>query len=190
MTNDTPRFMQRTTSALLVLACCALFVSAARAQGGETVDTLTTKGGPLTLVRFGQPVDMKMELRLNGRKLLDVEDMYASFVAHFRGLGNDREAVVLTTSEGGNACPALFRIIAVEASGQASVTDEFGDCSDSPTITLQQLPTEQILLRFPGFYRLSEASEPGFRKPPPTTWVYSKGVLREQTPAAPARRRK
>ena len=36
-------------------------------------------------------------------------------------------------------------------------------------------------------YRLAEAQEPGFRKPPPTTWIYSKGVLQVKAPA-PRRR--
>jgi hypothetical protein len=78
----------------------------------------------------------------------------------------------------------MFQLVRVEESGRVSLTEEFGDCSDSPTITLQLLPDEQISLRFPGYYRLSQQEEPGFRKPPPTTWVYRKGVLRELKPAA------
>ena len=197
MTNDTRRKSQRARRAALALACCALFAlsAAGRAQqgsgqAGETVDTLLTKAGPLALVRVGEETDLKMELRLGGKKVLDVEAMYASFVAHFRGLSDGGEVVVLSASEGGSACPAQFRIIRVEGPGRASVTDEFGDCSDSPTITLQQLPGEQLTLRFPGYYRLAQAGEPGFRKPPPTTWVYSKGVLKELKAAAPGRRGK
>lgn len=192
MTNDKRPEPQGARRAALALACCAVIASAAagaRAQAQTNVDSLSTKAGPLALVRVGEETDLKMELRLGGKKLLDLEAMYAGFVAHFRE-PDGGEAVVMSVSEGGSACPALFRIIRVGGEGGARVTDEFGDCSDSPTITLQQLPDAQILVRFPGYYRLSEEREPGFRKPPPTVWVYGKGVLREQKAApAPARRR-
>jgi hypothetical protein len=153
---------------------------------GETVDSVVTGAGTLALVRTGEPVDLQMELRLNGKKVLDAEVMYAGFKAHFREMETG-EVVVMWASEGGSACPAQFRLIRVEGAGKVSVTDEFGDCSDSPTITLQLLPEEEISLRFPGYYRLSEEQEPGFRKPPPTTYVYKKGVLRELKPAVKRR---
>jgi len=152
----------------------------------EAVDSVQTGAGTLTLVRTGEPVDSLMELRLNGKKVADAESMYAGFKAHFRELEGG-EVVVMWASEGGTACPAQFRLIRVVGEGKVSVTDEFGDCSDSPNITLELLPEEQILIRFPGYYHLSAQEEPGFRKPPPTTWVYKKGVLRELKPAAKRR---
>ncbi|HEX8352169.1 MAG TPA: hypothetical protein VF611_04705, partial [Pyrinomonadaceae bacterium] len=151
------------------------------------VDAVLTGAGTLTLVRVGEAVDLRMELRLDGKKVADAEgNMYAGFKAHFRELEGG-EVVVMWASEGGTACPAQFRLIRVEGAGKVSVTDEFGDCSDSPDITLQLLPEEQISVRFPGYYRLSQRDEPGFRKPPATTWVYRKGVLRELKPAAKKR---
>ena len=149
----------------------------------ETIDSVQTGAGTLTLVRIGFETDLQMELRLGRRKVADVEgNMHAGFKAHFRELESG-EVVVMWSSEGGSACPAQFRLIRVAGEGKVAVTEEFGDCSDSPTITLELLPEEQILLRFPGYYRLSQQEEPGFRKPPPTTWVYKKGVLRELKPA-------
>ena len=186
----------RNASALAALALLiCLFALPARAQElrkqenvqlsskEETVDSLQMGAGTLALVRTGEPVDLQMELRLNGKKVLDAEAMYAGFKAHFREMETG-EVVVMWLSEGGSACPAQFRLIRVEGAGRVSLTDEFGDCSDSPDITLKSLPEEEITLRFPGYYRLSQQSEPGFRKPPPTTWVYKKGVLRELKPAA------
>lgn len=150
----------------------------------ETVDTLTTKAGTLSIVRLGEETDLRMELRLKGKTVHDLSgNMYAGFRAHFRNL-EVGEAVVMSLGSGGSGCPEMFQLVRVEETGRTSLTDEFGDCSDSPTITLQLLPDEQIQFRFPGYYRLSQESEPGFRKPPPTTWVYRKGVLRELKPAA------
>jgi hypothetical protein len=176
-------------AALLCLSLLAPAGASAQAAGAskeEKVDGVQTAAGTLALVRFGEAVDLQMELRLDGKKVADVESMYAGFKAHFRELEGG-EVVVMWASEGGTACPAQFRLIRVEGPGKVSVTDEFGDCSDSPNITLELLPEERILLRFPGYYRLSAQEEPGFRKPPPTTWVYRKGVLRELKPAAKKR---
>ncbi|HEX7318474.1 MAG TPA: hypothetical protein VF297_31495 [Pyrinomonadaceae bacterium] len=145
----------------------------------QTLDSLATKAGALSIVRLGEETDLKMELRLNRRTVQDLSgNMYAGFRAHFRNL-EVGEAVVMSLGSGGSGCPEMFQLVRVEESGKVTLTEEFGDCSDSPTITLQLLPDEQISLRFPGYYRLSQESEPGFRKPPPTTWVYKKGVLRE-----------
>lgn len=149
----------------------------------ETVDALMTKAGTLSIVRLGEETDLRMELRLNRKTVHDLSgNMYASFRAHFRNL-EVGEAVLLSLGSGGSGCPELFQLVRVEESGKVSLTEEFGDCSDSPTITLELLPEEQLSLRFPGYYRLSQQDEPGFRKPPPTTWVYKKGVLRELKPA-------
>jgi hypothetical protein len=114
--------------------------------------------------------------------------MTAGFVAQFRTYSSG-EIIVMSVSEGGSACPAQFQIVRVEGPGKVSVTDEFGDCGDSPTITLQLIPDEQVTLRFQGYYQLNQAQEPGFQKPPPTTWVYKKGVLRQLNAAPPPRRR-
>jgi hypothetical protein len=148
----------------------------------EAVDSIGTGAGTLALVRTGEPADLQMELRLNGKKVEEIEAMYAGFKAHFRELESG-EVVVLWASEGGTACPAQFRLIRVVGEGKVTATEEFGDCGDSPTITLQLIPDEEITFRFQGYYRLSQQDEPGFRKPPPTTWVYRKGVLRELKPA-------
>ena len=150
----------------------------------QTLDSLATKAGALSIVRLGEETDLRMELRLNRKTVQDLSgNMYAGFRAHFRNL-EVGEAVVMSLGSGGSGCPEMFQLVRVEESGRVSLTEEFGDCSDSPTITLQLLPDEQISLRFPGYYRLSQQEEPGFRKPPPTTWVYRKGVLRELKPAA------
>jgi hypothetical protein len=150
----------------------------------EKIDSVLTKAGDLSIVRLGEDVDLDMELRLKGRRVYHIEgNMSANFVAQFRTYASG-ELIVMSVSAGGTACPAQFQVVRVEESGRVSVTDEFGDCGDSPTVTLQLIPDEQVTLRFQGYYRLSEEQEPGFRKPPPTTYVYGKGVLRELKPAA------
>ncbi|MDT5157320.1 MAG: hypothetical protein QOH51_1677 [Acidobacteriota bacterium] len=188
----------RLSAFALALCSCALVLCAAQAlarvggggrQDAKKDESLLTQAGTLSIVQIGEESDLKMELRLNGKKVQAIEgDMYAGFKAHFRDLEMG-EVIVMWVSEGGTACPAQFRIIRVEGTGKVSVTDEFGDCGDSPTITLQLLPDEQIALRFQGYYHLNDEQEPGFQKPPPTTWVYKKGVLKELKAAPPVKRR-
>jgi hypothetical protein len=175
--------------ALALFALCAAQAFAQGGKGGEEVDSVLTKAGTLAIVRFGDATDMKMELQLNGKKVYAIDEMEASFVAQFRMYATG-EVIVMSVSEGGTACPAQFQIIRIEGEGKVSVTNEFGDCGDSPTITLELLPDEQITLRFQGYYRLNQLEEPGFKKPPPTTWVYKGGVLKELKAATPKRRGK
>ena len=154
-----------------------------------TIESLLTNAGTLSIVRLGEDTDLKMELRLKGRKVYAIEgNMSAGFVAQFRTYSSG-EVIVMSVGEGGTACPAQFQIVRVEDTGKVSVTEEFGDCGDSPTITLQLIPDEQVTLRFQGYYLLSQEQEPGFRKPPPSTWVYKGGILKQLSAAPPPKRR-
>jgi hypothetical protein len=199
MLRATRRAAQRVCARRLALCALALlFVCVPRVFTQKpqlppqetTVESLLTNAGTLSIVRIGEDTDLKMELRLKGRKVYAIEgNMNAGFVAQFRTYASG-EIVVMSVGSGGTACPAQFQIVHVEDAGKVSVTEEFGDCGDSPTITLQLLPEEQVTLRFQGYYRLSEEQEPGFQKPPPSTWVYRKGVLRQLSAAPPKRRGK
>ena len=170
----------------LARAACALLLFAApsAAQGaGDGAESLRTKAGVLSVVRTSEE-DFKWELRLGGRTVLETEGpTRVNFEAHFPNLSQG-EVVVVSFGSGGNACPAQFRVLRVVSAGKVDVSDEFGDCSDSPTITLRQLPEEEITIGFTGYYQLWQSREPGFRKPPPSAYVYKKGVLSEVKPPA------
>ncbi|MDQ2920193.1 MAG: hypothetical protein M3R52_01055 [Acidobacteriota bacterium] len=86
------------------------------------------------------------------------------------------DVAVLSVYGEGNACPAMFRIAHADSSGKYVVTKEFGDCSDIPTIIFEE---KQVTLKFPGYASPTAMSEPHFRPPPPTTYVFSQGKLRE-----------
>lgn len=179
-------FARMLACALLSFAPC---VASARAAAREekVEESVLTGAGSLDIVRTGKEDDLTWELRLGGKSVLSIEGAsFVNFVAHFMQL-NMGEVVVLSINSGGSACPAQFRVVRILERG-AQITEEFGDCSDSPTITLKQLPEEEIAFGFPGYYQLWQEREPGFVRPPPTTYVYKKGVLKELK-AAPARRR-
>ena len=108
----------------------------------------------------------------------------ASLYAYFNSSEMGDVAVLSVTGEG-NACPAMFRIAYADSAGKYVLTKEFGDCSDIPTVTLEE---KQVTLRFPGYAPLSAQSEPNFRPPPATTYVFNNGKLREIRPTKPKRK--
>ena len=179
MTNRRSTLRAAALAALLLLTPHA----PARGQtGGGDGETLQTKSGVLGIHRVGDESDFKWELRLGRKTVLATEGQsFVHFEAFFPNLSQGQVAVVSFNS-GGNGCPAQFRLVRVVSAERVDVSEEFGDCSDSPTVTLKQLPEEEIDIGFPGFYQLWQSQEPGFRRPPPTTWVYRKGVLRELKP--------
>jgi hypothetical protein len=173
---------------------CALVLLAPSATGSRAAsredkveESVMTGAGSLDIVRSGGEDELNWELRLGKKSVLGIEGAsFVHFVAHFMQL-NMGEVVVVSVNSGGAACPAQFRVVRIVERG-AEVSDEFGDCADSPTITLKQLPEEEITFGFPGYYQLWQEREPGFVRPPPTTYVYKKGVLRELK-ATPSKRR-
>ncbi|HVF44137.1 MAG TPA: hypothetical protein VM936_14030 [Pyrinomonadaceae bacterium] len=172
--------------AVVALALCAAG-SHAYAREDKVEESMMTGAGSLDIVRVGGEDELQWELRL-GKKPLESFGgaSFVHFVAHFPQLSMG-EVVVVSVNSGGNACPAQFRVVRIVENG-ARVSEEFGDCADSPTITLKQLPEEEITFGFPGYYQLWQTREPGFVRPAPTTYVYKKGVLKELK-AAGARRR-
>lgn len=173
--------------ALVLLALCAAG-SSASAREDKVEESIRTGAGSLDIVRVGGEDELEWELRLGKKSLLSLGGAsFVHFVAHFPQLSMG-EVVVVSVNSGGNACPAQFRVVRIVENG-AQVSEEFGDCADSPTITLKQLPEEEIAFGFPGYYQLWQTREPGFVKPAPTTYVYKKGVLKELKATNAKRRR-
>jgi hypothetical protein len=191
MTNERRRMKSNVVwlaCALVLLALCATG-SSASAREDKVEESVLTGAGSLDIVRVGGEDDLNWELRLGRKTLQSMEGAsFVHFVAHFMQL-NMGEVVVVSVNSGGTACPAQFQVVRIVESG-AQVSEEFGDCADSPTITLKQLPEEEITFGFPGYYQLWQTREPGFVKPAPTAYVYKNGVLKELKAANTKRRGK
>jgi len=174
--------------ALVIFTLCAP-APRALVREDKIEESVMTAAGPLEIVRLGGEGELEWELRLNKKSVESFGGAFSvHFVAHFPQL-NMGEVVVVSVNSGGNACPSQFRVVRIVENG-AQVSDEFGDCADSPTITLKQLPEEELAFGFPGYYQLWQTREPGFVKPAPTTYVYKKGVLKELKATNPKRRGK
>lgn len=157
----------------------------------QVTESLNTNVGELKIIRIGNedgiPEETVFLVQLNRRTIATINEVASvSFYAHFMQLEMG-EIVILSVSARGNACPALYRIIQLQSAERYVVTQEFGDCSDTPTVIQEP---ERITVRFPGYYALRDTTMPGFRPPPPKTWIFHNSVLREvRIPSTPRRRR-
>lgn len=89
-------------------------------------------------------------LRYRGKPLLPQDSGSYSIVRHVQMGAED---VLLVQNDGGTACPALFRFVTVSAKG-ASVSEEFGSCSDLAYAFVAEGPPgqpEHMVVRMPGF---------------------------------------
>ena len=187
MTTERLGFHSRLLSCALVALALCVPCARAVAREEQIKESVQTGAGSLDIVRVGGEDELNWELRLGKKTLQSMEGAsFVHFVAHFMQL-NMGEVVVISVNSGGTACPAQFRVVRIVENG-AQVSEEFGDCADSPTITLKQLPEEEITFGFPGYYQLWQTREPGFVKPAPTAYVYKKGVLKELKAANTKRR--
>lgn len=65
---------------------------------------------------------------------IDESNMSVSVKKQFTNTAKDKSLVLLQVSSGGNACPATYMVVEVNASGAVKSTKEFGTCSDIPEI--------------------------------------------------------
>ena len=75
-------------------------------------------------------------LKLDGRLVFDGNDAAVKVERSFNI--DSRTVVLLSISDGGTACPAVFRFLSISADGRIITSDEFGTCSDLPKVTAGQ----------------------------------------------------
>lgn len=95
-----------------------------RTVAGDLVAAAKASGGSLSL------------LKLAGRVVFDASDSMISVEKSFTLEG--KTVVLLSISDGGTACPAVYRILSIAPDGRTFTSDEFGTCSDTPKVTAGQ----------------------------------------------------
>ncbi|MBC8135047.1 MAG: hypothetical protein H8F28_04065 [Fibrella sp.] len=175
-----------TAFALVVLATLFGVRSAlSRQSGAAKTQSVSTVGGVLSITQSG-PAGLAADgqvytVRLDGETIATHKDVASVRLYSYNSRYEMGDTVVLSVAMGGNACPALFRVVHVKSATKYYITEEFGDCSEEPTVRAER---ERLEVVFPGYYRLSQLQEPGFRKPSPTTFVYrDAGKITELRPA-------
>jgi hypothetical protein len=174
---------------MLLIACLSMRYVNAQQSPGRTIAAVSLTAGELKIVKIGDEESSPNRVffvNLNGRTIATINDaMYVNIYAYFSGLESG-EVVVLNKGSGGSGCPEMFQVVYPQSSESAYVSEEFGDCSDIPKVTLEH---QQITFRFPGFYRLAQVNEPGFHLPAPSTWIFRGGRL-SKVRATPRRSRR
>jgi hypothetical protein len=148
---------------------------------------ITTVCAPPTFAQRNDqliPNDLAVAIR---RVMAPVEGT-AWVYAYFSG-DEIGDVAIVGIADKGTSCLAMFRIVYPDSSPshpQHIATQEFGDCSDIPTVNFQR---NRITLTFPGWAPLRESSRPGFKYPPPTTYVFANRTLRQIKTASQTKRR-
>jgi hypothetical protein len=107
---------------------------------------MQSRFGNLRIVKSGdRALSGSNNVEFKGKKLITIEEPIVSFCKLYNL--QDSDAILLLQSGGGNACPATFRFISIKSDSTASVTKEFGNCSDIP---FSKKVGERISVRFPG----------------------------------------
>ncbi|HYR06398.1 MAG TPA: hypothetical protein VEQ60_01440 [Longimicrobium sp.] len=96
-------------------------------------------------------------------------------------LSGERTLALLANAAPGTACERNYRVLEVRPDGQVHLTPEFGSCTWE-TDSLWFDRSGALWVRFPPFYRASDAAEPGFAPGPPETWVYRGAGTLERAP--------
>jgi hypothetical protein len=126
--------MRKVISGIFCFACFVGHAFAGADTDWTTSWTAKTIGGKLELRwRGNYPFEHQTTLD-------DIpvgKTMTEAYVSTYRNvLVADRtvQFIVLALGSGGSGCPRVFRVLQIWADGRTALTDEFGNCSETPTI--------------------------------------------------------
>lgn len=141
----------------VLLACFSSFASAevVTSDSFKYADTLKVGNHTVAIVDKN---DEKL-LVVDGKPVLKI-DSFQAFLNYSFKVGAE-DLVLLSVSEGGNACPAMYQLVSV--SEPKWHTKEFGTCSDIPKITVDTNKLTFVFKKMSG-----KGTE---------TWIYENGKL-------------
>lgn len=170
-------------AAVVFIFVALLSASSARAQTSdsseEVIETARTPAGELVLARRRAGEAVTILVKLFGRVVAEKEasregDAYTS--ASVFGLYPKTKSpsfAVITLSTGALTCGAKFTIVDWSQKEEARVSEDFGNCSDSPRAVYRG---ESLTLTFPAS---PTKHDPGAHYVGPgQVWTYSNGRLR------------
>jgi len=161
----------RFPAVLLAAAFCVIAPCAGAAEPEEQV-----KLGPRTLEIV--KLDEETSRARIGDKTV-AQDYYVHIEQSFSAGG--RGTAVLSVSNGGNGCAAMYEVVSVDAAGQVAATAPFGTCSDladiagsATAITVRFAPiggTDGTLYRWTAGTGLAAPERLAFAPKPGTGWA-------------------
>lgn len=117
---------------VFTLLFCCLANSVAADLFRHTVDSFETDQGIVTKRQLGEPEDFgnsSVQVLLDKKIVYEEKEYPFVYLNGFFNVGN-RVLLIISLSEGGNACPAYYKIINIQDKQNITVTKEFGTCSD------------------------------------------------------------
>ncbi|MDH5731933.1 MAG: hypothetical protein OEZ58_23360 [Gammaproteobacteria bacterium] len=117
-------------SAILILCAITSSVSAEFFQ--QSVDSFRTDQGIVTKKQIGEPEDYgnsSIQILLDKEIIFEEKEHPFVYLHGFFTL-NVSTLIVVSLTDGGNACPAFYKIIDVKKKNDIVVTEKFGTCSD------------------------------------------------------------
>ena len=130
-----------------------------------SIDKVETVGGTFSIVA-NKKNEFAKNLVLNKKTVASVEADIASIKYKFKI--DDKDVVLIDISDGGSACPANYMFATISPTGQFSKTEEFGNCSDIPTVKFDD---KSITVSLPSG---------GGRKSKTESWTYANGKVDKQ----------
>ncbi|MDH5548189.1 MAG: hypothetical protein OEZ43_21670 [Gammaproteobacteria bacterium] len=109
----------------------------------HSVESFQTGQGIVAKKQFGEPEDFgnrAVRIFLDDKLLYEEKDYPFVYLNGFFTIG-DSTLIIISVTDGGNACPAFYKIIDVKNRSDIVVTKEFGTCSD----LIQAIPEDNRL---------------------------------------------
>jgi len=110
--------------------------------------------------------ELEKDLVLNKKTVASIEAYSASIEYKFKI--DDKDVLLIGVGSGGNACPANYMFATISPAGKFSKTEEFGNCSDIPTVKYDD---KSITVSLPSG---------GGRRSKTESWTYLNGNVQKQ----------
>ncbi|WP_237057094.1 hypothetical protein [Microbulbifer sediminum] len=132
-------------------------------------EELRIESNKIDVKLVSDPDSWTYEIFLNGESALKADGQMLAFMFNERDdsyFWGNKEYLVVQVTTGGSGCPAFFRILDPDKE-QNRLTEEFGTCSDAPSVSESG---NSLIFTFP-------THEPSVNR----TWKYENGVLSEDS---------
>lgn len=107
-----------------------------RERPASVSDQIISTAGKIVVTEVNYENGMTTKtITLSGKTIYNKND-YSLEIERVFDYPDKGTVLLLAVGQGGSACPSQYRFLSIRVDGSTSLTDEFGTCSDSPTITL------------------------------------------------------
>jgi len=97
----------------------------------KVIDSVNTIAGSMKIVRVGRGADRVHTIQIAGNPVSTIPGLLTVDIASSYPKPPRTQLVLLALNSGGTACPILFRIVKINKNSKASISDEFGTCSET-----------------------------------------------------------